>query len=87
MGSKSRLVQRLRQNHAFKAETQYLEGKGLSFTVNHATGKGHPFILITMPCGKVVKFHVASSPKQRVPAQRSVSSLRRALSKAGYDYD
>lgn len=83
MGSKSRLVNRLRQNDAFKAETAFLARHNLPFEVCSATGKGHPFLLIAAPDGAKIKFHVASSPKSYKSIDLGLANLRRKLAKFG----
>lgn len=85
MGSKSRIRQKLRQSAHFNALEAELERLGLAYTVNAATGSGHPFLMITIP-GRTepLKHNVACTPHQKVPAAANVAHLRRALRAAGF---
>lgn len=86
MGSKSRIRQKLRQSAHFVAIEAELERLGLGFTVNAATGSGHPFLLIEIP-GRAdpVKHSIACTPHQKVPMQANVAHLRRTLRAAGVE--
>lgn len=86
MGSKSRIRQKLRQSAHFTAIEAELDRLGLVYTVNAATGSGHPFLLIEIP-GRAdpLKHNVACTPHQKVPMQANVAHLRRTLRAAGVE--
>lgn len=86
MGSKSRIIIKLRQSGRFKAVEAELDRLGLTFSANAPTGSGHPFLLITIP-GRVeaLKYHVPCTPHERVPLQSGIADLRRTLRAAGVE--
>lgn len=86
MGSKSRIRQKLRQSAHFIAIEAELDRVGLAFTVNAATGSGHPFLLIEIPGrAEPLRHNIACTPHQKVPAAANVAHLRRILRAAGVE--
>ena len=86
MGSKSRIRQKLRQSAHFTAIEAELGRLGLAFTVESATGSGHPFVLISIPGdAEPLKHSIACTPHQKVPQAAHVSHLRRTLRAAGVE--
>lgn len=84
MGSKQRIGNRLRQNADFNAIKNWLNAADLPFTVHPPTGKGHPYIIITMHDGTEFRHIVACSPRAGGHQAGAISHLRRKLREAGY---
>ena len=81
MGSKSRLVQKLRQTPHFPAMERYLDGLGLRWSINPPTGSGHPYLLIQMPDGREIKHSVACTPRSSTNPDATLSRLKRAMAR------
>lgn len=82
--SKSRLHVKLHQSDEYPALRRYLDKVGFHHTLHTPTGKGHPFIMISLPHGGQVKHHINCTPHCSNP-KGALARLRRALRRAGYD--
>jgi len=85
MGSKCRIVTKLRQNDEYKAITRFLDDHSLKFTTHPPTGTGHPFIVVNLPNGDQMRQSIACTPKGGGYPKRAIGHLRASLREAGYD--
>lgn len=85
MGSKCRIVQKLRQNAEYPVICGFLDKVGMAFTTHAPLGKSHPFITIRLPDGREVIHHINCTPKGGGNPSQALSKLRRKLRENGYD--
>ena len=83
MGSKCRMIQRVRTNPDYKALTGYLDQLRLPHRVEAPSGKGHPALVVSLPTGGEVRYTIGCTPSGRLNAPARVSDLRRKLAAAG----
>lgn len=84
--SKFRLGNKLRQNMEYPAITGYLDTIAFAWRLNDRRGNGgHPFLTITLPCGREIEHHINSTPRADGNPKAAISKLRRALRAHGYD--
>jgi hypothetical protein len=75
--SKGRTEARLRTNQDFLFCTRFLDSIGLKWIVE-GKGRGkHPSLVIKVPAGEAVRFHIAGTPRSGGDA--ALSRLRRIL--------
>jgi hypothetical protein len=85
MGSKKRITNKLRQNDEYPALCRFLDQVGLRYRTECATGSGHPFMLIDLPSGTVLKHTISCTPSGGGLPKLALGHLKRALRGAGYD--
>ena len=81
--SRMRIKAKVRKNADYQAIEEFLNGTGLDWQLHPPTGKGHPYITIDKPGHETMRHTIACTPKGRISAQRSVSSLKRKMQEAG----
>jgi len=77
-----RIEAKVRKNPDYIAATTYLAQIGLRYDVKAHQGKGHPFLLITLPLGDTMAFSIACTPKSWISQEAVVARLKRAITKA-----
>ncbi|QCP84340.1 hypothetical protein EYE35_01200 [Cereibacter sphaeroides] len=83
MGSKCRLIQRVRTNADYQALTRHLDTLGLRHRVVPPEGKGHPGLMIRLPSGEEARFQIACSPRGGLNSRARVAELKRWLASRG----
>lgn len=81
--SRMKLATKLRQNAEYPAVTSLLDELGLEFDLFPPTGKGHPFLQITIPGREPLIFHVNCTPRASGNKRAVLGRLRRELRAAG----
>lgn len=74
-----RIGAKVRKNPDYVAAAGYLDQIGLRHEVKPHPGKGHPFLLITLPHGDTMAFSIACTPKMRISQEAVVARLKRAI--------
>lgn len=77
--SRMRIEAKVRKNPDYIAATGYLDQIGLRFEVKAHQGKGHPYLLITLPLGDTMAFTIACTPRGRINQDAVVARLKRAI--------
>jgi hypothetical protein len=80
--SRVRLEAKVRKNPDFDTVSRELDRLGLSWSLNTATGKGHPMLHIQIG-GIVYRRPVACTPGTRTPQARFLGDVRRWLRERG----
>lgn len=83
MGSKCRMIQRVRTNADYQAITRHLDTLGLRHRVVPPEGKGHPALMIRLPSGDEARYTIACSPRGGLNSRARVADLRRFLAGHG----
>ncbi|WP_126975587.1 hypothetical protein [Frigidibacter oleivorans] len=85
MGSKSRIEQKLRQSDSYRAIAAFLDALGWRFETHGPSGHGHPYLMIRLPCGGMLRHTIACTPRAGGNPKGALSHLRRVLRDHGYD--
>jgi hypothetical protein len=80
--SRLRVGAKVRKNPDFDVVARELDRLGLSWTLNPATGKGHPMLHIIIG-GTVYRRPVSCTPGARTPQARFLGDVRRWLRERG----
>jgi hypothetical protein len=80
--SRVRLEAKVRKNPDFDTVSRELDRLGLSWSLNTATGKGHPMLHIQIG-GIVYRRPVACTPGTNTPKSRFLGDVRRWLRERG----
>lgn len=83
--SRMRISAKVRKNADYLAVTAYLDSLGIEWTLQPATGKGHPFIQIDRPNFAPFRFHLATTPKGWTKPSRVIGKLKKRMQNAGFD--
>lgn len=81
--SRQRIIQKVRKNADYQALARFLEEQGLQWEVLPPTGKGHPFMRISLPDGGTIDYQISCTPMGGCNVKSRVASLRRALIERG----
>ena len=81
--SRQRIIQKVRKNPDYQALARFLEEKALQWEVLPPTGKGHPFMRISLPNGETIDYQISCTPMGGCNVKSRVASLRRVLAEKG----
>jgi hypothetical protein len=76
--SRVRIEAKVRKNPCFEVITEELNRLDLTWTLEPASGKGHPIMLIEVN-GKTYRRPIACTPTKNIPSSAALGSLRRWL--------
>jgi hypothetical protein len=82
--SRLRIEAKVRKNPDFETVSAELDRLGIEWSLNPATGKGHPMMHITVR-GVVHRRPVGCTPGMNTPRARFLGDLRRWLRTRGLD--
>lgn len=84
--SRMRILAKVRNNPDYIALARFLDSIGFRYVVHPPTGKGHPFLRISLPHGVDLDHYITCTPKGHINSDARVARLKRALASAGYRF-
>lgn len=78
--SRMRIANKVRKNMDFDAIRRHLDSLSIAFEVCPPTGKGHPFLKVSVPgVSKPLIYHIACTPKGAGNSRAALANLKRAI--------